>query len=78
MNHFNFGFDHLTVSQAISIMNGSSQGIISAEAKSRISKSREAVEWITENEATVYGINTGFGPLCSTKISPEETSVSIG
>ena len=74
MSHFNFGVDHLTVSKAISIMNGSLTAVISEKAKSLIFKSREAVEWITKNEATVYGINTGFGPLCTTKISAEETS----
>lgn len=27
-----------------------------------------------QGNAAVYGINTGFGPLCSTKISPDETA----
>ncbi len=26
------------------------------------------------SQKVVYGINTGFGPLCDTQITPEETS----
>ena len=29
---------------------------------------------IVKSDKTVYGINTGFGPLCDVKISEEETA----
>ena len=72
--NFDFGIDHLTVSKALAVEKGQCRGLISHAAKERIAKSRKAVLEIAANETTVYGINTGFGPLCSTKISPEETS----
>ena len=27
------------------------------------------------SDKAIYGINTGFGPLCDTQISPEETNL---
>ncbi len=40
---------------------------------SRILKSRDDVREIVDREKTVYGINTGFGVLANTLISPEDT-----
>jgi histidine ammonia-lyase len=36
-------------------------------------KNRAAVDAIVAGKNTVYGINTGFGPLCTTVISDEDT-----
>ena len=47
---------------------------ISEQAKAQIIISEQNVAHIVQSERTVYGINTGFGPLCDTKISKEETS----
>jgi len=41
--------------------------------KKKISQSYDRVQKMAENPKAVYGINTGFGPLCTTKISSEET-----
>tara|TARA_B110000444_G_scaffold250220_1_gene276300 strand:- start:16383 stop:17882 length:1500 start_codon:yes stop_codon:yes gene_type:complete len=41
--------------------------------KKRIIQSYERVQKMALSEKAVYGINTGFGPLCTTKISSDET-----
>ncbi len=72
---FHFGENHLTAGLALSICSGQTTGFISSEAKDRIKKSSAIVKRIVDKEQPVYGINTGFGPLCTTSISKEETRV---
>lgn len=69
---FFWGQDHLTVSLAIKIANREVEGFLSDEVRQRVRTSSNQVEEIVENEETVYGINTGFGPLCTTKISSDQ------
>jgi len=71
---FRFGIDHLTSSLAISLAKGEVKGEFSAEAIQKISASNQNVLAIAKGESLVYGINTGFGPLCDTRISSEATS----
>lgn len=73
MEVFNYGSDHLTTSIALKIARGQMDGILSTETKDRVLQSAQYVQEITKKETTVYGINTGFGPLCTTKISAEDT-----
>jgi histidine ammonia-lyase len=70
---FKYGIDHLTPDLAIQIANGEIRGIITEEAKSRVLKNFETVQKIAKGEKLVYSVNTGFGSLCTTKISKEET-----
>ncbi|MEN8153558.1 MAG: histidine ammonia-lyase [Acidobacteriota bacterium] len=72
-NIFNYGVNRMSAGLAIKIVNGELDGIINSQAAGQIEKSRKAVENIVSNEKVVYGINTGFGSLCTTKISPEDT-----
>jgi histidine ammonia-lyase len=71
---FNFGVDELTPSKAIDLANGSINGVFNEIAKERINRSFEDTRFIAQGDQTVYGINTGFGPLCTTKISKEEVT----
>ncbi|QTD39369.1 histidine ammonia-lyase [Polaribacter batillariae] len=71
---FKYGIDFLTTDKVIAISKGKLKGIINDEAKERIISSRKKVEIITKNNKAVYGINTGFGPLCDVQISAEETN----
>ncbi|WP_436516278.1 histidine ammonia-lyase [Ekhidna sp. To15] len=71
---FHYGEDHLTASIAISIAHGNTQGVLSAKARKVVNESSDAVKVIANGDKAVYGINTGFGPLCTTQISKEETS----
>ncbi|WP_025739425.1 histidine ammonia-lyase [Aquimarina pacifica] len=73
--HFLFGEDHLTTGKVIKIVNGDILGIISEIARKKIRRNRQVVDNIVKKGAPVYGINTGFGPLCTTKISKEETKI---
>ncbi len=70
---FAFGEDVLTPGLALQIARGKVIGSINRTAAERISKSREIVEAIVANHEIVYGINTGFGPLCTTVISEHQT-----
>ena len=47
---------------------------ISRSAKSRVDAAAEIVALAANGEDAVYGINTGFGKLASTRISPENTA----
>ncbi|QLG44672.1 histidine ammonia-lyase [Costertonia aggregata] len=72
---FHLGEGHLTVGMAICIARGQAQMRLSEETVAKISKSWEIVQKIVKKGHPVYGINTGFGPLCTTKISESQTSM---
>ena len=69
--NFNFGKDNLTSKIAIGIVNGDNTTAIDNDTEARIKKSEELVLRLANSDEAVYGINTGFGPLCTTKISHE-------
>ncbi len=71
---FCYGEDHLTAGKALQIARGQIQGSISQVCKNKVKQSRLIVEQISKGKEAVYGINTGFGPLCSTMISVEDTA----
>jgi histidine ammonia-lyase len=72
---FFFGEDHLTAGLALGITRGTILGQISEKARKKIRASYEVVARIVDIGYPVYGINTGFGPLCTTKISKTETKI---
>ncbi len=71
---FNLGADILTVQKVIDICEGNLTVALNDEATSKVKKSAENVAQIVENGEVVYGVNTGFGPLCNTVISKENTA----
>ncbi len=71
---FRYGIDVLTLKKVLGILDGSIQGVLSPEAKEKIKSSREKVEVIANSNKAVYGINTGFGPLCDVQITTDETN----
>ncbi|MCU0400795.1 MAG: aromatic amino acid ammonia-lyase, partial [Algoriphagus sp.] len=73
MKTFHYGQDSLTASLALGLARKEITGILSPETVQKIQNSAAAVEKIAQGEAIVYGINTGFGPLCTTKISAADT-----
>lgn len=73
INKFRYGFDKLTIELALKLARGQVNGEITDEVKSKILKCFDAVKSIAQGDQLVYSINTGFGSLCSTKISAEET-----
>ena len=72
---FQYGQDHLDVNKAIALCNGRLSGTIDPVAKAKILSCRNIVNAIASSNDAVYGINTGFGPLCDTQISPAETNL---
>lgn len=69
-----YGTDHLTYRDVLNLAKNPSSGSLDKAAKDRILQSQQNVQKIVESDRTVYGINTGFGPLCDVKISDEETA----
>lgn len=74
MNAFKLGIDTLTIQQVIDISLGKLDIELSKEARANVMQSSANVAHIVEEGEVVYGINTGFGPLCNTIISKEHTA----
>lgn len=74
MTTFDYGIAKLTTSIALKIASGEIVGQLSKESRKKVNESRKIVEQLANGNKAVYGINTGFGPLCSTLISPKDTS----
>lgn len=72
---FRFGEDHLTVGKALALASGKINGRLTKESRDKIAASQEIVADMVEKGDPVYGINTGFGPLCTTIISKSETKI---
>ncbi len=53
---------------------GSCRGVLGTRALSQVKDGQRFVREIVQNQRTVYGVNTGFGILASTKISEEDTA----
>lgn len=70
---FNYGLDFLTVSKALAISKGIVKGELNPETRQNIKRSSAIVDKIALSDKAVYGINTGFGPLCTEMISAEDT-----
>ena len=71
---FSYGLDKLTVGASLAILRGKLKAKLKNETIDKINKAHEIVLKVSLNKKAVYGINTGFGPLCDTKISKENTS----
>lgn len=75
LNTFKLGEDWLTVGDVSNIVQGNTKVVLSEAIQKRIETSSQTVSTIVEKGEPVYGINTGFGPLCTTKISKEEARI---
>lgn len=73
MKTFHYGKDYLTSSLAMGIARGEIKGVLHEQTKKDIQKSACYVQKIVDKGDIVYGINTGFGPLCTTRIDAEDT-----
>jgi histidine ammonia-lyase len=72
--NFQYGIDNLTVDIAISIAYGETKAVLTDIAIDRINACRKKVETMANSDRAIYGINTGFGPLCDKRISPSDTN----
>ena len=71
---FKYGIDKLTVSKIIAITQGKMQAELTTQTIQTINECRAKVEKMANGPKAVYGINTGFGPLCDVQITSDETS----
>lgn len=69
-----YGTDTFTFHDVLEIAKNPSKAKLNTQAKDQILNSKKNVQKIVESDRTVYGINTGYGPLCDVKISEEETA----
>lgn len=72
MNAFFFGDQPLDLSLCESLMRGELRGALSGACRSRIQAGADRVADIVASDEVVYGINTGFGFLCNTRIPKED------
>ena len=71
---FKYGIDKLTVAKVIAIAQGKLKAELTKEAIKKVTDCRKKVEIMASGSKAVYGVNTGFGPLCDVQITPDETS----
>ncbi len=71
---FKYGIEQLTVDKVIAISKGELKGTLTEDAISKVNECRRKVDVMSNGKKAVYGVNTGFGPLCDVQITPDETS----
>jgi histidine ammonia-lyase len=71
---FKYGVDKLTLDKVYGIAKGTITGELTAETKDKVNNSRKKVETLANSNKPIYGVNTGFGPLCDIQISYDETN----
>jgi histidine ammonia-lyase len=72
-NTFKYGEDRLSAGVALELARDKRKGFFTKNVIDRINMSRQYVKNIVHQKKIVYGINTGFGPLCTTIISENDT-----
>lgn len=72
---FEYGIHNLTAAKALSLAHGHLQGVLTAEAKEKIGQSASFIGHMVAQDATVYGVTTGFGILANTKISSGDAAL---
>ncbi len=73
MSAFHYGQDRMTPGIATELVSGRRKGELPPAVREMIRKNRAIIKSIVQHHDVVYGINTGFGPLCTTIISEEDT-----
>lgn len=72
---FQYGIDSLDLDRVLALARGQEKGILSQEARAQILNARRTVERMVAQKDPVYGVNTGFGPLCDTRIDQEASDL---
>ena len=60
--------ENLTINGVVSVSRNHAKAALSGKGRKKIIESRKNLEKIVSGNRIVYGINTGFGELCSVKI----------
>jgi histidine ammonia-lyase len=64
--------EHLSLEHLYSVVFDGAEAEIPAAARERMDASRAVIERLVEADTAVYGVNTGFGKMASTRISHDE------
>jgi len=64
--------EHLTPTDLYRIVFDRAHAVIPRSAHDRMNGSRAVIDRLVESDAVVYGVNTGFGKMASTRISHDE------
>ena len=72
MKRFCFGDEPLSLATAWALATATLKPSFSTKGRARIEASYARLQGILSGSSTVYGINTGFGPMCSERISSHE------
>jgi histidine ammonia-lyase len=64
--------DNLTLENLYTLVFDGAEAEIAPAAQERMNASRAVIERLVAADAAVYGVNTGFGKMASTRISREE------
>ncbi|MBT4287896.1 MAG: histidine ammonia-lyase [Deltaproteobacteria bacterium] len=71
---FNYGEDSLTVEIALDLVSGKQKGVITPQTREKVHNCYQEVQKIANGDKLVYAINTGFGSLCTTRISKKDVN----
>ena len=63
----------LTIDNVIEVARGRREVALDPTAAERMRASREVIDRLVEEGATVYGVTTGFGDLANVRIDPADT-----
>lgn len=72
---FIYGVESLTLDSALALGRGQALGKISPTTLKLLRSSQKHVQTIVNQQQTVYGINTGFGPLCQSLIPKSQVQI---
>jgi histidine ammonia-lyase len=67
----------LTLETLYFVVFDSAEAALSSRAREKVDASRAVIERAVRSEAAVYGVNTGFGKMASTRISRDEIRARI-
>jgi len=67
------GAAHLGCADLLALSRGEVRGSIGEDELADVDQSRAQVAELAGGAPPVYGINTGFGPLCTTRVSAKDT-----
>jgi histidine ammonia-lyase len=62
----------LTLEQLYDVVLNNGEAVLGNDAQSRMERSRVVIDRVVGSDAAVYGVNTGFGRMASTRISHDQ------
>ena len=74
MKSFLLGKDKISAGIINDILKGQVKCVIDKEARDKIINSNQIILKASKSDEAIYGVNTGFGVLCNTKIPAKDTA----